>query len=153
VSLNRNFIAAKNTDFLCNFNPVRVFPVHSPGSAVPAVIRRAEHLFLAQGQDDDLQITGIEQSIYEGSFLGRLPGITSRIINPEKLYQTLTGKEKMTDDTFTHRVKQTGTSAVAETADHGSRHLEKGNGPGAGLADPEPFPAHSPQSVKIPDPQ
>lgn len=31
------------------------------------------------------------KSIYEGSFLGKLLGMTTKIINPEKLYRTLTG--------------------------------------------------------------
>jgi hypothetical protein len=43
----------------------------------------------------DLLIVGMGQSMYEGSFLGRLIGITSKIINPEKLYHTLAGNEKI----------------------------------------------------------
>jgi Kef-type K+ transport system membrane component KefB len=46
----------------------------------------------------DLLIIGIGQSIYEGSFLGRLLGITSKFINPEKLFNTITGKEKLLAD-------------------------------------------------------
>jgi hypothetical protein len=34
-------------------------------------------------------------SIYEGTLLGRVIGITSKIINPERLIQTLTGKENI----------------------------------------------------------
>ncbi len=45
--------------------------------------------------DYDLLIVGMGQSMYEGSFLGKLIGITSTIINPEKLYNTLTGNEKI----------------------------------------------------------
>ncbi len=45
--------------------------------------------------DYDLLIVGMGRSIYEGSFLGRLLGITTRIINPEKLYKSITGKENI----------------------------------------------------------
>jgi Kef-type K+ transport system membrane component KefB len=48
--------------------------------------------------DYDLLIVGMGQSIYEGSFLGRLIGITSKIINPEKLFNTLTGKIKIIEN-------------------------------------------------------
>lgn len=44
----------------------------------------------------DLLIVGMGQSIYEGSFLGRLLGITTKIINPEKLFKTITGRENIT---------------------------------------------------------
>ena len=43
----------------------------------------------------DLLLIGIGQSIYEGSFLGRVLGFTTRIINPERLKNKLTGKEKL----------------------------------------------------------
>ena len=46
-------------------------------------------------------------SIYEGTLLGRLVGITSRIINPERLVGTLTGKEKIFETAvFDDRVRQ-----------------------------------------------
>lgn len=44
--------------------------------------------------DYDLLLTGIGQSIYEGSMLGKILGFTTKVINPEKLYSTLTGREK-----------------------------------------------------------
>lgn len=43
----------------------------------------------------DLLIIGMGPSIYEGTLLGRVIGITSKIINPERLIQTLTGKENI----------------------------------------------------------
>lgn len=43
----------------------------------------------------DLVIAGVGRSIYEGTFLGRLVGLTSRIIDPERLVGALTGKEKL----------------------------------------------------------
>ncbi len=47
----------------------------------------------------DMAIVGIGRSIYEGTLLGRLVGITSRIINPERLIDTLTGREKLFEQT------------------------------------------------------
>lgn len=45
----------------------------------------------------DLLLIGIGQSIYEGSFLGKVLGFTTRIINPERIKNKLTGKEKLFD--------------------------------------------------------
>lgn len=44
--------------------------------------------------DYDLLLTGMGQSIYEGSMLGKILGFTTKVINPENLYSTLTGREK-----------------------------------------------------------
>ncbi|MFB9076169.1 cation:proton antiporter [Flavobacterium procerum] len=43
----------------------------------------------------DLLLIGIGQSIYEGSLLGKVLGFTTRLINPEKLINTVTGKENI----------------------------------------------------------
>jgi len=43
----------------------------------------------------DLLLIGLGQSIYEGSLLGKVLGFTTRIINPEKLINTVTGKESI----------------------------------------------------------
>ncbi|MDB5257297.1 MAG: Na+/H+-exchanging protein [Chitinophagaceae bacterium] len=54
----------------------------------------------------DLVIIGIGQSIFEGTLLGKILGVTSKIINPERLLDTLTGKEKLFENTiFGERVK------------------------------------------------
>ena len=50
--------------------------------------------------DYDLLLIGLGQSIYEGSLLGKLLGFTTRIINPEKLLNTVTGKENIFDNTI-----------------------------------------------------
>jgi Kef-type K+ transport system membrane component KefB len=42
----------------------------------------------------DLLIMGLGQSIYEGSFLGRMIDFTSKMINPAHLFNRVTGKEK-----------------------------------------------------------
>lgn len=55
----------------------------------------------------DMAIVGVGRSIYHGTVLGRLVGITSRIINPERLFDTLTGKESLFERTdFEDRVRQ-----------------------------------------------
>lgn len=48
--------------------------------------------------DYDLLLIGLGQSIFDGSLLGKVLGFTTRIINPEKLLNTVTGKEKLFDD-------------------------------------------------------
>lgn len=47
--------------------------------------------------DYDLLLVGLGQSIYEGSLLGKVLGFTTRIINPGKLLNTVTGKENIFD--------------------------------------------------------
>jgi hypothetical protein len=50
---------------------------------------------------------GIGRSVYEGTLLGKILGFTSNIINPEKLYDKITGKEKLFDNNiFDERTKQ-----------------------------------------------
>lgn len=45
--------------------------------------------------DYDLLLMNLDESIFEGSVLGRVIGFTTQIINPEKLINTVTGKEKL----------------------------------------------------------
>ncbi len=55
----------------------------------------------------DLLLVGIGRSVYEGTLLGKILGFTSNIINPEKLYDKITGKEKLFENTvFDERTKQ-----------------------------------------------
>jgi len=44
--------------------------------------------------DYDLLLVGMGQSIFEGSLLGRILGFTTRLIQPDRLINTVTGKEK-----------------------------------------------------------
>ncbi len=75
----------------------------------------------------DLLIVGIGHSIYEGSFLGRLLGVTSKFINPEKLYNTLTGKEKIIEgngfDDKTNALLRSIKSPVGVFADKGLKKV------------------------------
>ncbi|MBL7968602.1 MAG: cation:proton antiporter [Prolixibacteraceae bacterium] len=50
---------------------------------------------IANKGDFDLLLIGIGQSIFEGSLLGRILGYTTRIVNPDRLIQKVSGKEKM----------------------------------------------------------
>jgi Kef-type K+ transport system membrane component KefB len=43
----------------------------------------------------DLLLIGIGQSIFEGSLLGKIFGLTTRIINPDRLINQVTGKESL----------------------------------------------------------
>src|SRR5690606_5458868 len=45
----------------------------------------------------DLLLIELGKSIYEGTLLGRVLGFTTRIINPEKLLQTVTGRDSLFD--------------------------------------------------------
>jgi len=61
---------------------------------------------MANADDYDLLLTGMGQSVYEGTLLGRIFGFTSKMINPERLYGTLTGKENLfVSDFFDDRTK------------------------------------------------
>jgi len=50
---------------------------------------------LANKGEFDLVLIDIGQSIFEGTLLGKILGFTTRIINPENLLNTFTGKEKL----------------------------------------------------------
>lgn len=55
----------------------------------------------------DMAIVGVGRSIYEGTVLGRVVGLGRRIIDPERLIDTLTGKEGLFERTeFEDRVRQ-----------------------------------------------
>lgn len=61
---------------------------------------------VANKGDYDLLLIGVGQSIYEGSLLGRILGFTTRIVNPEKLITTVTGKEGLFESSpFDDRTK------------------------------------------------
>lgn len=54
-----------------------------------------EILNVAHAGDFNLLLVGAGQSIFEGSFLGKLIGITAKALNPEKLIGSLVGKESL----------------------------------------------------------
>lgn len=73
----------------------------------------------------DLLVVGMGQSMYEGSFLGKLLGITTKIINPEKLYHTLTGNEKILDNGFDDRTNAIIRSTKMELGVFADKGLKK----------------------------
>lgn len=55
----------------------------------------------------DLLLIGIGQSVFAGTFLGKILGFTTRVINPERLYDSLTGRDKLfAMGVFDERTKQ-----------------------------------------------
>ena len=58
----------------------------------------AEITELANKGHYNLLLTGVGQSIYEGSLLGKILGFTSRIINPERLMDQVAGRESLFED-------------------------------------------------------
>jgi len=50
---------------------------------------------VANQGDYDLLLVGLGQSIFEGSFLGKILGFTTRIVNPESIINQFTGKESL----------------------------------------------------------
>ncbi len=48
---------------------------------------------IANNGDYDLLLVGLGKSIFEGTLLGKILGFTSRIINPDRLFDKFTGKE------------------------------------------------------------
>ena len=48
----------------------------------------------------DFVLINIGSSIFEGTVLGKILGITSKIINPENLLNTFTGKEKLFESNY-----------------------------------------------------
>jgi len=46
----------------------------------------------------DLLMVGMGRSVFEGTLLGKILGFTTKFINPDKLYDTITGKEKLLDE-------------------------------------------------------
>jgi Kef-type K+ transport system membrane component KefB len=53
---------------------------------------------VANKGDYDLLLIGLGQSIFEGSLLGKVLGFTTQIINPEKILNSVTGRERLFDN-------------------------------------------------------
>jgi Kef-type K+ transport system membrane component KefB len=92
----------------------------------PTLDFEKEILETANQGDYDLLIVGMGQSMYEGSFLGKLLGITTKIINPEKLYHTLAGHEKIIESNgFDDRTNTIIRSAKMELGIFADKGLKK----------------------------
>jgi Kef-type K+ transport system membrane component KefB len=77
----------------------------------------------------DLLLVGLGKSIFEGTFLGKLLGFTTRIINPDRLIDKITGKEGFFENSiFDERTRQIITknkSAVGILIDNDFTSLDK----------------------------
>ena len=61
---------------------------------------------VANAGNFDLLLIGIGQSVFEGTLLGKILGFTTKIINPERLYDTITGREKLFEHSlFDEKIK------------------------------------------------
>lgn len=78
----------------------------------PSVNRDEEIAAVANKGHYDLLLIGMGQPLFEGTLLGRILGFTSRIINPERWYKTLTGAEKL----FPQDAFDDGTRYIAKAA-------------------------------------
>jgi Kef-type K+ transport system membrane component KefB len=58
-----------------------------------------EILSLANSGEYNLLIVGSGQSVFQGSFLGKLIGITTNALNPERLINTIAGKASLMEQT------------------------------------------------------
>jgi Kef-type K+ transport system membrane component KefB len=62
---------------------------------------------VANQGDYDLLLVGLGKSIFEGTILGKVIGLTTRIINPDRLIDKFTGKEGLFENSpFDERTRQ-----------------------------------------------
>ncbi|BAV04783.1 transporter, CPA2 family [Filimonas lacunae] len=74
----------------------------------------------------DLLLIGVGSSVFEGTLLGKILGFTNKIINPERLYDTITGKEKLFDNTvFYEHIKQITRASKVPVGIYIDRNTEK----------------------------
>jgi hypothetical protein len=74
----------------------------------------------------DLLVIGLRGSLYEGTFIGKVLGFTTKIISPEKLINSVTRKEKLFDTTlFDDRTNHILQQVHTKTAVFFDRKIEK----------------------------
>jgi len=79
-----------------------VIPLFKPSQSIDDEI-----VEMANEGNFDLLLIGIGQSVFEGTFLGKILGFTTRVINPERLYDSLKGKDNLfAGGIFDERTKQ-----------------------------------------------
>ncbi len=83
---------------------------------------------VANKGDYDLLLIGVGQSIFEGSLLGKILGFTTRIINPDRLLNQVTGKESLFEnspfDERTRHIVSQSSLPVGILIDKGLEKLE-----------------------------
>ena len=73
----------------------------------PTVDIESEIAEVANQGEYDLLLVGLGKSIFEGTLLGKVLGFTTRIINPERLLDKITGKEALfSNSIFDERTRQ-----------------------------------------------
>lgn len=84
---------------------------------------------VANKGDYDLLLIGVGQSIFEGSLLGKILGFTTRIINPDRLINQVTGKESLFEnsafDDNTRSIIAKSTVPVGLMIDNGLEKLDR----------------------------
>lgn len=81
---------------------------------------------VANKGDYDLLLVGLGQSIFEGSLLGKVLGFTTRIISPDRIINTLSGKEKLFENSpFDDRTRQILSRSQVPVGILIDKHLEK----------------------------
>lgn len=66
----------------------------------PSANIEEEIVEIANSGHFDLLLVGLGRSVFEGTLLGKILGFTTKIINPERLYGTLTGRERLFEQSF-----------------------------------------------------
>ncbi|MDP2723032.1 MAG: cation:proton antiporter [Bacteroidales bacterium] len=85
-----------------SFNPV-IQESHNLNQKITTLFKASNDIendiaSVANKGDFDLLLVGIGQSIFEGSLLGRIFGLTTKIINPDRIINQVTGKENIFKD-------------------------------------------------------
>lgn len=84
---------------------------------------------IANKGDFDLLLVGLGQSIFEGTLLGKLLGFTTRIVNPDRLIDKLSGKEGLFENSpFDERTRHIMVSTkvpVGVYVDKGLENIDK----------------------------
>lgn len=76
----------------------------------------------------DLLLVGLGQSIFEGTLLGKVLGFTTRIINPDRLIDKITGKEGLFENSpFDERTRQIVTNSKMPVGILVDKNLEEIN--------------------------
>lgn len=87
----------------------------------------SEIIEIANKGNYDLLLIGIGKSIFEGSFLGKLLGFTTRIINPDRIFNQFAGKESLlgnqTLDQKTQLILSKSDISVGILIDKGLEHI------------------------------
>jgi Kef-type K+ transport system membrane component KefB len=74
----------------------------------------------------DMLLIGVGSSVFEGTLLGKILGFTTRIITPERLYETIIGKEKLFEETmFDEGTRQVLRNAKVPVGVYIDKDLEK----------------------------